>query len=411
MKRTVFYSWQSDLPSTGNRNLIEDALKRAIRAIARDADSLIEPVLDRDTANVAGTPDIAQSILTKISATDVFVADVSIVSAGTPRPSPNPNVLVELGYAVAELGWDNVVLVQNTAFGGPEALPFDLRGRRVVTYTLTEGSERAEARGLLQGRLENALRAALDAGLTGNLPSGREAKLWWGTWRVSVGEFFSKTLFVREVGPSGFLFDLEVYHGAHQGQITAFARIVSHDLAYCRASNGPDQRDGELVFRRRMADGRRIIDIEEATPCAYHRGMRAHFGGTLVREREPWFDAGYLNELEMARLYGLLGEHLDKMRSCTGDIGQRDNLDSELDARVYWGGIAGLYTSMESVVMVTQSGKMWAAYIDNDVVRYFTNVPEYRQTLPKTIQEWRSRFADKQVAYCESVAVVPSRQV
>ncbi|MEO8154467.1 MAG: hypothetical protein ABI605_15460 [Rhizobacter sp.] len=411
MKRTVFYSWQSDLPSAGNRNLIEDALKRAIRAIARDADSAIEPVLDRDTANLAGTPDIAQSILTKISTADVFVADVSIVSAGAARPSPNPNVLVELGYAVAELGWDNIVLVQNTASGGPELLPFDLRGRRVVTYALTEGSERAEARGLLQGRLENALRGALEVGMTGNLPSGRDAKLWWGTWHVSSGDIFSATLFVREVGPSGFLFDLEVHHGAHQGQITEYARIVSQDLAYCRVSNGDGHPDGELVFRRRTSDGSRVIDIEEATPCTYHRGMRAHFGGTLVREREPWFDAGHLNELEMARLYGLLGEHLDKMRSSTGDVGERDNLDDDLDARVYWGGIAGLYTFMESVVMVTQSGKMWAAYLDDNVIRYFTNVPEYRQTLPKTIQAWRSRFADKQIAYCDPTVVVPSRQV
>lgn len=77
MKRTVFYSWQSDLPGRVNRSLIEQSLRRAIRSIGRDDDAGVEPVLDRDTANLAGTPDIAQSILAKIAIADVFVADVT----------------------------------------------------------------------------------------------------------------------------------------------------------------------------------------------------------------------------------------------------------------------------------------------------------------------------------------------
>lgn len=106
MQRIVFYSWQSDLPAAGNRNLIQESLERAIRAIGRDEDAGIQAVLDRDTANLAGSPDIANSILAKIAVSDVFVADVSVVNAGAARPSPNPNVLVELGCAIAELGWE-----------------------------------------------------------------------------------------------------------------------------------------------------------------------------------------------------------------------------------------------------------------------------------------------------------------
>jgi hypothetical protein len=164
MRRTVFYSWQSHLPAAGNRNLIEDCLTRAVRSIGRDADTKVEPVLDRDTANLAGAPDIAHSILAKIDVSDVFVADVSIINADAARPTPNPNVLIELGYAVAQLGWGKVILVQNGAFGGPELLPFDLRGRRTVVYEASDRSNRAEGRSLLQGRLESGLRAVLDVG-------------------------------------------------------------------------------------------------------------------------------------------------------------------------------------------------------------------------------------------------------
>jgi hypothetical protein len=55
----------------------------------------VEPVIDRDTAGVPGSPDIAHTIFDKIDAAAVFVCDVSIVNADTAgRPTPNPNVLL-----------------------------------------------------------------------------------------------------------------------------------------------------------------------------------------------------------------------------------------------------------------------------------------------------------------------------
>lgn len=410
MKRTVFYSWQSDLPAAGNRNVIEEGLKRAIRAIGRDDTAGLEPVLDRDTANLAGAPDIAHSILAKIAVADVFVADVSIINSGAARPSPNPNVLVELGYAIAELGWDNVVLVQNTAFGGPELLPFDLRGRRTVTYELAAEGNRPEARALLQGRLETALRTSLEAGLGSNLPAGPGAPLWWGPWIFDPAATAGGTLFIREVGPGGFLFDLSVVNGAHSGEITAYARILSADVAYCRLSNGDHQPDGELIFRRSNGPGARSVQIEEAARCSYYGGARAHFSGTYIRRAEPWFDRGFLNELELARLHVLVGHHMDALRNCTADIGTRDGLEDS-PTKVVWGGVAGLYTIMESIVMCDDRGKMWVAFIDDDSVRYFTNVPEDRERLPRTLEDWRKSFRDKPVLYCDPVHVVPVQEV
>jgi len=65
----------------------------------------------------------------------VFVADVSIVTPqGFEKPSPNPNVLLELGYALRALGPARIILVANEHFGAVDALPFDLRSRRVLCY-------------------------------------------------------------------------------------------------------------------------------------------------------------------------------------------------------------------------------------------------------------------------------------
>jgi len=101
MRFTIFYSWQSWLPNRTNRSLIGDALNKAIATLRADEGSDYEHVIDRDTLGIAGSPDIALTILSKIDASEAMVADVSIVNLGgdSERMAPNPNVVLEVGYA------------------------------------------------------------------------------------------------------------------------------------------------------------------------------------------------------------------------------------------------------------------------------------------------------------------------
>ena len=169
---TVFYSWQSDLPNATNRGLIQQALERAAKTIGSDDSLTVDPVLDRDTQNVPGAPDIAHTIFQKIDKAAVFVADVSIINPGLGRPTPNPNVLIEVGYALKTLGAPRTVLVANTATGPVEALPFDLRTKRVLTYHVPPGAaDKPEQRKRLQEGLELALRAILADGTLPQLPA------------------------------------------------------------------------------------------------------------------------------------------------------------------------------------------------------------------------------------------------
>jgi hypothetical protein len=163
----VFYSWQSDLPNNTNRGLIGQALENAARSIRRDDSIQVEPVIDRDTVGVPGAPDIASTILDKIEKAQVFVCDVSIVNGGTEaRPMPNPNVLIELGYALKALGPQRIIMIMNSAFGAPELLPFDLRMKRVVTYHVPpEEQERPAERKKLEGVLGSGLRTILASAL------------------------------------------------------------------------------------------------------------------------------------------------------------------------------------------------------------------------------------------------------
>lgn len=149
-KVTIFYSWQSDLPNRTNRGFIEDCLERAVKELNAEGELEVDPCLDRDTRNVAGSPDIAATIFEKIEACGLFCCDVSIINKDTgSRPTPNPNVLIELGFAVKTLGWDRIICVFNESTGGISDLPFDLRQRRVRSFRLDPEEEKAAARTLL----------------------------------------------------------------------------------------------------------------------------------------------------------------------------------------------------------------------------------------------------------------------
>jgi hypothetical protein len=186
-QRTVFYSWQSDLPNGTNRSFIESCLNKAIKEL-KSAQPRLDPCLDRDTANVPGSPDIAATILDKIDNCQVFVCDTSIVQGGQ-RSMPNPNVLFELGYAVKRLGWDRVICIANEHFGAVERLPFDVRQRRVKCYTLSpETQDRTET----AKALTRELCRELEFVLTASQEEGERLQLQFGDLetRTPLGQVF-----------------------------------------------------------------------------------------------------------------------------------------------------------------------------------------------------------------------------
>jgi hypothetical protein len=159
-KCNVFYSWESDLPDRTNRAFVQSALESAAESIRGDDSISVEPVIDRDTIGVPGAPDIAGTIFAKIEQSQVFVVDVSIINSTYKfRQMPNPNVLIELGYALKALGADRVIMVMNRAFGNPELLPFDLRMKRVVAYEMpSDATDESSVRNKLASSLEQGIR-------------------------------------------------------------------------------------------------------------------------------------------------------------------------------------------------------------------------------------------------------------
>jgi hypothetical protein len=148
---TIFYAWQDDLPKKFNRYAMKKALLMAAAELEAELSNKgTEPFkidVDEATRGVPGSPHIPTEILDKIRKADVFVADVSSINSSQideKKKTPNPNVVYELGYAVAVLGWKRIILLVNEVHGSVATLPFDFDRHRASRFKLAEntGSEK-----------------------------------------------------------------------------------------------------------------------------------------------------------------------------------------------------------------------------------------------------------------------------
>ena len=140
----IFYSWQSDLPGNKTRNFIRECIDEAIE-LAQETET-IEAERDEATMGTTGSPDIVATLFSKIDNCDLFIADLSFCFTEDlhhNKKSPNPNVMVELGYAVKTLGWERIICLCNTDYSNQ--YPFDIAHNRITGFSL-EGKSRKEVK-------------------------------------------------------------------------------------------------------------------------------------------------------------------------------------------------------------------------------------------------------------------------
>lgn len=123
--------------------------------------------VDHDMKGLGGTGRIAERILQTIASAAVFVADVTpVAKAPSGKHVPNPNVMLELGYALSILGEDRIVLVANRSFDATlSRLPFDLRHRSAPTFYSLDRETPEERKAEVAVELMEDLKGRITPGL------------------------------------------------------------------------------------------------------------------------------------------------------------------------------------------------------------------------------------------------------
>lgn len=135
----LFFSWQSE--DTKSRKVLEKSLQDTIKTLGNKG---IVLEIDHSTLGESGLPSIDQTILRKIDSCDIFLADITPVcnykvtlGNGTQvtKEVPNPNVLLELGYAMSALGVGYVIVAAHQGTWIPANMPFDINHRTIYSFS------------------------------------------------------------------------------------------------------------------------------------------------------------------------------------------------------------------------------------------------------------------------------------
>lgn len=161
---SIFYSWQSDLSKDTNLNAIRQALREASSQVESEIDDTrIE--LDEATRDTTGSPNIPITIFDKVPACDIFICDLTTINSDSPstvRKVPNPNVLIELGVAIASVGWDRIIMLFNTNYGAfPADLPFDIDRHRATPFSIKDKKD-TNGKTKLSQTLKIAIKAIIE---------------------------------------------------------------------------------------------------------------------------------------------------------------------------------------------------------------------------------------------------------
>ncbi|MDZ5471866.1 hypothetical protein SM124_08900 [Bacillus sp. 31A1R] len=218
---------------------------------------------------------------------------------------------------------------------------------------------------------------------------------WNGTWKLATSKHSGGTLKISKQSKSKFQFSLNAWNGANVGEIKGTASFKGTSARF-------DDKQGCKLNLKVKSNK---LTLTQTTECYYYAGNGVEFSGTYSKGKTPKvtydlvkngvFKTNRQNDAFRKMVGKDYSKFVDSMQIIYEDS-DRDNLK----AKVYSGGVRGLYTIMEAVVMHNSKGQMWAAVIvDGEKIHYYSNVKSYKKKYPKTFKEWSSRFSNYPIVY------------
>ena len=196
---------------------------------------------------------------------------------------------------------------------------------------------------------------------------------WLGTWENNKWQNES-SLEIISIKSDSIEFTLLANNGGHVGEIMGMA-IVKDNIA---------------IFSDYDSAGMGV------GYSGYYKNVKYI---SKVELNEDLFSLGILKtEKENTIFKALVGDSYSQFVNSTQLTSELVDLDS-LNVIVKSSGVRGLFTFMEYIIMSNSLNEFWAAVIDNNKVYYFTNRKEYKNRLPKTINQWRQRFKEYPIVY------------
>lgn len=234
----------------------------------------------------------------------------------------------------------------------------------------------------------------------GNIISAKTVSgKWIGKWEREEWQN-DAALEITHIKGDSIGFTLFAGSGGHTGEIAGMA-LVNDSIA---AFTNNDEGDSCLIEFNLIGDS--IITINQKKGNCFTAIAVTYSGlyrnSNKIADKESKEDMLTLEifktRKEDSLFRSLVGDDYSLFVNSTQLTSEDEDLDS-LNTTVRSSGVRGLYTFMENIIMIDTLNNIWAAVIDDNKVYYFTNKKEYKERLPKTIDNCRQNFKQYPVIY------------
>ncbi|WP_295141010.1 TIR domain-containing protein [uncultured Campylobacter sp.] len=229
---------------------------------------------------------------------------------------------------------------------------------------------------------------------------------WWGKWeRNSIALSNTGSLLIKDVKQNGFIFDLTVQNGAYLGILeNEYAKFISKNEAVF------EEGESKIKFVK-IKDGIQIEPINCQNLC----GRGAYFDGIYEFQKDIFtFYDDIIDDFVLSKIYALITKDekhdlenyspeskWEDFLKCFGSSSAYiDNLD-DFKATIIDAFVPGFYSDYAAILMIDDNKEIWGAYSDAEKVYYFTTEQRYKNKIPKTIENWASRFKTTDIIYLD----------
>ncbi|MHA6532038.1 hypothetical protein [Paenibacillus sp. BAC0078] len=218
---------------------------------------------------------------------------------------------------------------------------------------------------------------------------------WSGKWSsVKQTAFSGASVEIKKVTKNKLTFTIDAYDGAHTGLVEQKEALIQNRMVTYKPE------DGSIVMLY-LAPGKKLYVVSPYPVTDAGAGVTftgEYYKGPAKTIKSTLKDLGvFKSAAEDNAFRKIVANDYGLFTSCMQLLSAEEDLDG-YNAEVTSGGIRGLFTLREAIIMHDSKGNYWAAVINDDEVLFYTNVPKTTK-LPKTIDAWRQRFSEYKVVF------------
>lgn len=213
-----------------------------------------------------------------------------------------------------------------------------------------------------------------------------------GSWMSQDSNQISQsTLTVSNTNSKGFDFHFVANNGANTGDLENKAVFVGKDAIFKDTQLDPSSKTScTIKFQFHPS----AITVTTNQACDYYAGNGVSFDGKYIKNSKEkvlsLVDFGLLsNAKQQEDFKNLTGQDYQVFVNNCGNVVSEAQQSVEPKALYKEAFMRGLATEMACIIMLNEKN-IWAAVIDTNqnTIKYFSNDPNYKNKLPKAIQDW-----------------------